>query len=124
MKILFVDDSKAVHSYLKECFYGLGYELTHAMDGQEAVELLIGDNKSLFDLVFLDWEMPILTGPEVLEKVIPAGLKIPVILLTSKNSITNITSMLEKGAADYVMKPFTKELLLEKIAPFVESQVA
>lgn len=121
MNILSVDDSKAVHSYLKVCFAGTPHSLEHAYSGEEALEFLLGEKKEQFDLVLLDWEMPGLTGPDVLEKARQAGVTCPIIMLTSRNKPEDIISIMEKGATEYVMKPFTKDLLDEKISTVTES---
>ncbi len=63
--------------------------------------------------------MPGLTGPEVLDQINTLGIKIPVIMLTSKNDMSDIASMLDKGASEYVLKPFTRDIILEKIAAVV-----
>lgn len=123
-KVLCVDDSRVIHSLLTDYLTAGGHQITHAMNGAEAVELLVGDKKTEFDIVFLDWEMPIMTGPEALEKVKAAGLKTPVVMLTTKNSMDDIASMLEKGAAEYVMKPFTQGLILEKLESVLGLQAA
>lgn len=119
-KILFVDDSRAVHLFLKQCFDGTDHQIDHANSGEEAVEMLLGDSAKSFDVVFLDWEMPGLTGPDVLKAVREKGLDTPVIMLTSRNSMEDITSMLSLGANEYVMKPFTAELLMEKLESVLE----
>lgn len=114
-KILSIDDSKAVHAFLKECLKDTGHQLTTASSGEDGLNVL-GENPTQFDLIFLDWEMPGMNGPEVLEKIKSMGVKSPVIMLTSKNDMTDIASMLNKGAAEYVLKPFTRDIIIEKIA--------
>lgn len=112
-RILSIDDSKAVHAFLSSI---LGKaELTHAYDGAEGFDVLQTKGEVAFDLVLLDWEMPKLTGIETLKKIRDAGLKVPVVMLTSKNDPSEIGSALTLGANEYVMKPFTAEILLEKI---------
>lgn len=114
-KILSIDDSKAVHAFLKECLKDTGHQLTTASNGEDGLKVL-SENVTQFDLIFLDWEMPGMNGPEVLEKIKSMGVKSPVIMLTSKNDMTDIASMLDKGAAEYVLKPFTRDIIIEKIA--------
>lgn len=123
MKVLIVDDSRAVHAFMKAIFSGTGHELTHANDGSEAVKIF-DTNANLFDLVLLDWEMPILTGPETLEALRKVNKTVPIIMVTTKNDLTSITQAIAKGATEYVMKPFTKDILMEKIATIVQNKVA
>lgn len=114
IKVLCVDDSKSVHAFLKQCLTEVTPNITSAFDGSQAIELF-KSGQTGFDLIFLDWEMPIKTGPQTLDELKQMGITIPVIMLTSKNSAENISQMLAAGVAEYVMKPFTKEILVEKI---------
>lgn len=113
MIILSIDDSKAVHAYLTECLKGTNVTLRHAFGGNEGVKEATSGKEA--DLILLDWEMPDKNGPEVYDQIRAAGRDIPTIMLTSKNSVEDITRMLEKGVKEYVMKPFTAEILIEKI---------
>ncbi|MCB0357710.1 MAG: response regulator [Bdellovibrionales bacterium] len=115
MKILSVDDSKAVHSFVKMCLMSKTVDLIQVLSGEEALDKLTGQNKENFDLILLDWEMPGLTGPEVLVKARESGISTPVIMLTSRNKEDDIRMALENGASEYIMKPFTEDLLVEKI---------
>ena len=113
MKILSIDDSKAVHAYLTECLKASpGVTLEHAFNGAEGLKMVSGAE---FDLVLLDWEMPGLTGPEVLTEIRKANAEVPVIMLTSKNAVGDIENVLSRGASEYIMKPFTADILFAKI---------
>lgn len=114
LKILCIDDSKSVHVFLKHCLSDVTEELTSVYDGQEAITLFT-NSAPQFDLIFLDWEMPQKNGPDTFEELKQMGIKTPVIMLTSKNSAENIVQMLTAGVSEYVMKPFTKDILVEKI---------
>lgn len=112
MKILAVDDSKAVHAFMKILFKGTEHKLFSAFNGKEAVEFLESDES--IDLILLDWEMPEMNGLETLKALREKGLSMPIIMVTSKNELSQITEALNSGANEYVMKPFTKEVLLDK----------
>lgn len=114
MKILIIDDSKAVHSFVTTCFEGTSVTLQHAYNGREGVENFAA-NPDKFDLVLLDWEMPVMTGPQAFQEMKNKGIKIPVVMMTSKNSVSDISSMLEAGVAEYILKPFVQDILFEKI---------
>jgi len=121
-KVLSIDDSRAVHAYLRDCFADSNVELHHAYSGQEGLDILAKPG-AIFDLVFLDWEMPGLTGPEVLVKIRAGGIQTPVIMVTSKNNTADIAEVLEKGAQEYVMKPFTDDILYAKVEDVIGLKV-
>lgn len=115
-KILCIDDSKAVHAFLKDCIKETEYQITSMHNGEEGLKHLQGiDDHKFYDLIFLDWEMPGLNGPDVFDKLMEIKVASPIIMLTSKNDPNDISMMLNKGAAEYVLKPFTKDIILEKI---------
>lgn len=113
-KILLVDDTKAVHAFVKDLLKtATDIQFTDAFNGAEAVELVKKGEK--FDLVLLDWEMPIKTGPECLNELKALGFPSPIVMMTTKNSPDEIAHLLEIGAAEYMLKPFTVDILKEKI---------
>jgi len=122
MKILVVDDSKAIHAFMKAILSGTKAVLSHAFNGREAVDLIIAGNK--FDVILLDWEMPVLDGPGALAGIRSKDTSVPIVMVTSKNEIMDIQRALEAGANEYVIKPFTKEILHEKITSVTGQEVA
>lgn len=114
MKILSIDDSKSVHAFLNVCMQDSGHSIEHAYNGEEGLTIL-KSRPDVFDLILLDWEMPGLTGPEVLVEIMKLNVKGPVVMVTTKNAMEDISKVLEIGAREYIMKPFTREILLEKI---------
>lgn len=123
MRALIVDDSKAIHAFMRVIFQELGYALTEAYDGSEAVRLFQEDPKAI-DIVLLDWEMPIMSGPETLVALRGISSTVPIIMVTTKNDIASITEAMGKGATEYVMKPFTKDILIDKIDMTLRNKVA
>jgi two-component system, chemotaxis family, chemotaxis protein CheY len=122
IRVLTIDDSKAVQAYLRDCFSASNVELSQALSGEEGLKLIDG-GVSTFDVIFLDWEMPGLDGPEVLKKLRESGNRIPVIMVTSKTDIKSIESMLENGAQEYVMKPFTADIIYLKVEDVIGLKV-
>ncbi len=113
-KILIVDDTKTVHAFVKNFLLKCkDIEVTSVFDGQQAVETMKSNNT--FDLVLLDWEMPRLTGPETFAEFLKMGIKTPTVMMTTKNAPEDIQKMLEMGVSEYLMKPFTCDILFEKI---------
>ena len=113
-EMLVVDDTKSVHAFLKSILAKAeGIHVTDVMNGAEAVELLKA--KKHFDLILLDWEMPVLNGPDTFDQFKAMDVRTPVIMMTTKNSPDDIASMLTAGVSEYMMKPFTVDILFEKI---------
>ena len=113
-RILIVDDMKTVHSFAKNLLSkATDLSVTSVFNGQEAIQLL--KTGETFDLIFLDWEMPILTGPETMTKYKELNLNIPVIMMTTKNNPEDIQRMLTLGVSEYMLKPFTIDIIFEKI---------
>lgn len=115
MKILIVDDSKAVHAFVKGLLSGKNIELQHAHNGREGLDR-IQESETPFDVVLLDWEMPVLTGPETLEQIKKLPHSPPVIMMTSKNAPEDIEQMISAGASEYIMKPFTPDILINRLS--------
>lgn len=115
LDILLIDDTKSVHAYVKSLLAKAdNIKTTSVFNGSEALDLL--KEKKSFDLIFLDWEMPILNGPSTLEQLKKMGIAAPVIMMTTKNNPEDVAKMLGMGVAEYMMKPFTIDILFEKIA--------
>lgn len=114
LKILSIDDSKAVHSFLKICVQDYAEVFDTAVHGKDGIEKL-KDKKDYYDIIFLDWEMPEMTGPETFIEMKKMGIKTPVFMLTSKNDPDDIGKMLEEGVVDYLLKPFTPDIIIEKL---------
>jgi two-component system chemotaxis response regulator CheY len=114
LKVLVIDDTKSVHAFVKNMFQKSNHIImTSVFNGQEALQLLKSGER--FDLIFLDWEMPVLDGPSTFAKFNQQGIKIPTIMMTTKNSFEDISQMLNMGVSEYLMKPFTIDILFEKI---------
>ena len=114
MKVLLVDDSKLIRSMVTNMLQDIGHEVEHAEDGQLAFDKLSGGQA--FELILLDWNMPNVTGPELLKMLGDNGLiKCPIVMMTTESAEEKITTCLELGASEYVIKPFTPEILQEKI---------
>ncbi len=112
--VLSIDDSRAVHAFLDRAFAQSAHQFVHALSGKEGIRIL-EEGKTKVDVILLDWEMPEQNGPEVLQEIKKRGILIPVLMMTSKNNTQDISKMIEAGAAEYIMKPFTPEVIVDKI---------
>ena len=103
-RIMVVDDDADVRGLLRTTLDGDGFEIVEAGDGQQALELVA---KELPDLVILDWQMPGLSGPEVLTQLKRQDAALPVILLTAQLEPRYSTLAQIFGADAYLTKPFS-----------------
>ena len=114
-RILVVDDDDLSRGYLSEALQRNGYSVDSACDGQEAVNMT---DKQSYDLVFLDMRMPGMGGLKVLERVKKTSKETTVVIMTAYGSIESAVEAMQKGAYDYIIKPFSLdniELLLKRI---------
>ena len=115
-RALVVDDSKAMRRIIQQTLKELGFDVVQAANGQEGLSTLAVD--SAFDLAMVDWNMPELNGFEFLQKVRenPAYNDIKILMCTTETEFDQMLKALDAGANEYLMKPFTKEGLLDKLA--------
>jgi two-component system, OmpR family, response regulator MprA len=114
VKILVVDDERAVRESLRRALELEGYEIELAADGREALSAL-ADEEPQPDAVILDVLMPGLDGLEVCRTIRNAGNRVPVLMLTARDEVENRVAGLDAGADDYVSKPFALEELLARM---------
>lgn len=110
--ILLVEDEVKLARFVELELTSEGYRVSVANDGMTGLTLA---RESTPDLVILDWMLPGLTGVELCRRLRATGSKIPVILLTAKEEISDRVAGLNAGANDYVVKPFSVEELLARI---------
>ena len=118
MKALIIDDSKAMRSILSRMLQGLGFEVSEASNGREGMQRLQAMGK--VDLALVDWNMPEMNGLEFIRTVRAEQSYDGVLLMmvTTETEMENVVRALAAGANEYVMKPFTQEIILEKLQIF------
>jgi two-component system response regulator MprA len=114
MRILVVDDDAAVRESLGRALRLEGYQVELASDGAEALERLEANGDDP-DLVVLDVLMPNVDGLEVCRTLRRAGSRLPVLMLTARDEVTDRVAGLDAGADDYVVKPFALAELLARV---------
>ena len=115
MKILVVDDERAVRESLRRALELEGYEIELAADGQEALQRLEENGEGQPDAVLLDVLMPNVDGLEVCRRLRRSGNRVPVLMLTARDEVENRVAGLDAGADDYVTKPFALEELVARV---------
>ncbi len=118
MRMLIVDDSKAMRTFLSSLARELNFSVTEALDGRDALDTLIkNDPQDPFAVMFVDWDMPRMNGVELVQHLRRNhdfdDLKI--LMVTTANSLEKISEALAAGANDFLMKPVTKDALAEKL---------
>jgi two-component system, OmpR family, response regulator MprA len=113
MKILVVDDERAVRDSLRRALELQGYEVELASDGAEALERLAANGQP--DAIVLDILMPGIDGLEVCRQIRRRGSSVPVLMLTARDAVGDRVEGLDAGADDYVVKPFALEELFARV---------
>lgn len=115
MKILVVDDMVTMRRIVKNILKQLGFvNVEEAENGQEALQKLRADS---YGFVVSDWNMPVMTGIDML-RAIRADEKLkttPVLMVTAEAQQSNLVEAVQAGVSNYIVKPFTAEILQEKI---------
>lgn len=111
-----VDDSRAVRRLLAQALEGMGYTVEQAENGRLALEALTARTEPV-SLILTDWNMPEMDGLAFLKEVRKRADfdAVPVIMVTTETEMEHVAEALEAGANEYVMKPFTLEILADKL---------
>ena len=113
MKVMLVDDSKTMRNIQKGILTQLGYsDLEEACDGLDALSK-VGAFQP--ELLLVDWNMPNMDGLSFVKKYREQGHKAPVIMVTTEAEKSRVVEAIKAGVNNYVVKPFTPELLGERI---------
>ena len=115
MKALVVDDSRAMRTIIGQILKGIGFEILEAGNGREGLERLGAGQ--LPKLAMVDWNMPEMNGLEFVEAVRRddrfAALRL--MMVTTETEMAQVIRALDAGAQEYVMKPFTRDVIDEKL---------
>lgn len=114
-RVLLIEDSQAMRMLLGSQVRALGFEVAEAGNGREALAVL--DRTSDIDLALVDWNMPVMNGLEFIRAVrSDAGrAALRILVVTSETELAQMQLALDAGADEYLMKPFTHELLGSKL---------
>src|SRR6201993_1186168 len=120
VRILIVDDDRAVRESLRRSLSFNGYSVALAEDGVEALEMIASDRP---DGLVLDVMMPRLDGLEVCRQLRSMGDDLPILVLTARDSVSERVAGLDAGADDYLPKPFALEELLARMRALLRRTV-
>jgi two-component system chemotaxis response regulator CheY len=116
MDALVVDDSRVMRLIVRRVLVDLGFEVSEAGDGVEALERLQADGMP--DVVLIDWNMPRMNGLELVRAIRSDRCydEMRLVMVTTEGEASQMGLALSEGADEYVMKPFTPEVLIDKLA--------
>jgi len=109
MKVLVIDDERAIRYSLKEILEMESYEVETAENGEEGLEKA---RKDKFDAIFCDIKMPVMDGNEVLSKLIEEGIESPVVMISGHADIQTAVDCIKRGAFDFIEKPLDLNRIL------------
>ncbi len=117
--VLIVEDSPIIRRLIRDQVKKLGYEAREAENGAEALAAM---QRELPDCIILDLMMPVMSGPELLEKMQESDelRAVPVIVVTALSDMDKIVYCIDRGAADYMQKPFRAQVLRARLASCIE----
>ncbi|HEV3059366.1 MAG TPA: response regulator [Vicinamibacterales bacterium] len=118
MHALIVDDSTTIRMILAEHLKKLGFDVTEAVNGRDALERLRGMKQAdVVDVVLVDWNMPEMDGLSFVEAVRAERQydELPLMMVTTNTELAHVARALEAGANEYIMKPFTRDMIREKL---------
>jgi two-component system, OmpR family, response regulator MprA len=121
MNVLVVDDDYAIRESLDRSLRANGFEVELANDGTEALHAIDGVS---FDAVVLDILMPGRSGIDVCRTLRAAGNRVPILMLTARDTVSDRVVGLEAGADDYLVKPFALEELIARLRALVRRTTA
>jgi len=115
-KALVVDDSRAMRNIISKIITGCGFEVFQASDGSEALEVMNREFPHI-SVVLADWNMPTMNGLDFVKhlRADPRYAGVTVVMVTTETHIEQMTLALEAGVNEYVMKPFTGEMIADKL---------
>lgn len=114
-KALVVDDSRSIRLIVGRTLRDLGFEILEAGNGQEAWDCM--QRQQDFELILCDWNMPVMNGLEFIRKVRADSRyrKYTIVMVTTETETEQMLRALAAGANEYVMKPFTRDIIEEKL---------
>jgi two-component system, chemotaxis family, chemotaxis protein CheY len=124
LKLLVVDDSSTMRRIINNTLARLGYE--NILEGEDGVQgwTVLNDNPDI-EMLITDWNMPEMNGLELVKKVRkdPRFIDLPIIMVTTEGGKTEVITALKAGVNNYIVKPFTPQVLKEKLSAVLGTNI-
>ena len=123
MKALVIDDSRAMRTIIGQILKSIGYEVADAGNGREGLQRV--SEVGPLNLILVDWNMPEMNGIEFV-RALRSDRKyddVRVMMVTTETEMKRMAEALEQGANEYVMKPFTRDVILQKLEQMQSASV-
>lgn len=116
MNALIIDDSRAMRRILGKTMKGLGFEILEAEDGAQGLDIFLASSDTI-EVTLVDWNMPVMNGLEFVEAIRSKGEfeAEKLVMVTTETEPARMTRALMAGVDEFVMKPFTTEILIDKL---------
>jgi|SRR3989304_3329673 len=115
-KVLVVDDSGTMRKIVIRALNAVGFSDTvEAGDGVDALEMF---KNSSIDIVLTDWNMPNKSGVDLAREIRALGSTVPIFMITTESEKGRVMEAIQAGVTDYLMKPFTQEVLQQKLEKY------
>src|SRR5512133_230281 len=118
--ILIVDDEAVIREGMRRILAGAGYHVETSSSGRTAIEKI---QEQDFDVVITDLKMPGMDGIEVLKSIKILQPEVPVIMITGYSTVDTAVEAMKNGAFDYIAKPFTSDLIVDKVRKAVDHKI-
>lgn len=117
MRALVVDDSRAMRSAMRRLMESLGFDVLEAGDGLQALDVL-AESAASIDVALIDWHMPVLDGLGLVVRMQddPELFRIRKMMVTAETDVRRVMEALRSGADEYLMKPVTRDALVDKLS--------
>jgi two-component system chemotaxis response regulator CheY len=122
IKALIVDDSSVMRKIVERSLRQAGIELSEVVEAANGIEGLAALGRTKVDLILSDINMPVMDGLEFVRQLqaVPEAKNIPVVMITTEGSESNVMQALSLGAKGYIRKPFTPDQVKEYVLPVLE----
>ncbi len=121
MKVLIVDDSGAMRKHIKALLSNMA-GITQCDEASEGKKAIFFVKVNDYDLVLMDWNMPGLSGLEVVKEIRALGKEVPIIMVTTNSEKSQVVEAIKAGANNYIVKPFDLDVFISKCRQTLSSK--